>query len=86
MGDGSMMGPIRHITQPIICSMISTFEVDQAHGASHEAPRVEAMICKVCGDPPKVFTRPQGKVKPIKQPKTPEQRKMDLEKILGEDS
>ena len=38
------------------------------------------MICKACGEVPTPFIRPQGKVKPVKIPKTPEQKKMDLEK------
>ena len=80
MADEEHMGPMRHITQPVICSMVSTLSVEQHRNESQDQSTVDAMICKVCGDVPKPFARPPGKIKPAKVPKTPEQKKMELEK------
>ena len=74
-----------HITQPTICSMVSTILVqapsaEQSRDETHGQFTIDTMICKVCGEAPKPFTRPPGKIKPAKLPKTPEQRKAELDK------
>ena len=68
--DEEQMGPMRHLTQPVICSMVSTLSVEQHRNENLDQSTVDAMICKVCGDVPKPFARPPGKVKPAKLPKT----------------
>ena len=84
MADEDKMGPTRHLTQPVICSMATTIlvqapSVEQPWNKTYDHSTIDAMICKVCGEAPKPFTRPPGKIKPVKLPKTPEQKKAELE-------